>query len=257
MDNKELQSNVETSSDELEHWGIKGMQWGRRRYQNYDGSLTPAGRERYSDYDMEDAYNEGRRAEKAKRAERRKRLLKLGAAAAATALAIYGIKKYSDAKNLESSEKGKNAVNEALEQLKKERAAFKAEKAAVKQQNKVVKEQQKADESKNEPIKNMLKKMITKSKSEPDGYLPTYKQTEAYRREQTFKKASSAKSINGSMKQIQPFLWERNGGSAYKTSNKSGSGGIMNVLKNATKPKTTSGGMKSIQPTLWERKKRW
>ena len=35
-------------SEELVHWGIKGMKWGRRRYQNKDGSLTPAGRKRYA-----------------------------------------------------------------------------------------------------------------------------------------------------------------------------------------------------------------
>ena len=34
---------------ELYHWGIKGMKWGVRRFQNKDGSLTPAGRKRYSD----------------------------------------------------------------------------------------------------------------------------------------------------------------------------------------------------------------
>ncbi len=34
---------------ELKHWGIKGMKWGVRRYQNKDGSLTPAGKKRYSD----------------------------------------------------------------------------------------------------------------------------------------------------------------------------------------------------------------
>lgn len=34
---------------ELYHWGIKGMKWGQRRYQNKDGSLTPAGRKRYAD----------------------------------------------------------------------------------------------------------------------------------------------------------------------------------------------------------------
>ena len=32
---------------ELKHWGILGMKWGIRRYQNEDGSLTAAGRERY------------------------------------------------------------------------------------------------------------------------------------------------------------------------------------------------------------------
>lgn len=34
---------------ELTHWGVKGMHWGVRRYQNKDGSLTPAGKKRYAD----------------------------------------------------------------------------------------------------------------------------------------------------------------------------------------------------------------
>lgn len=34
-------------SNELQHWGIKGQKWGVRRYQNADGSLTPAGVKRY------------------------------------------------------------------------------------------------------------------------------------------------------------------------------------------------------------------
>ena len=37
--------------NELYHWGIKGMKWGVRRYQNKDGSLTPAGKKRYSQND--------------------------------------------------------------------------------------------------------------------------------------------------------------------------------------------------------------
>lgn len=37
--------------EQLYHWGIKGMKWGRRRYQNKDGSLTPEGRKRYGDGD--------------------------------------------------------------------------------------------------------------------------------------------------------------------------------------------------------------
>ena len=33
-------------NDELYHHGVKGQRWGFRRYQNKDGTLTPAGRKR-------------------------------------------------------------------------------------------------------------------------------------------------------------------------------------------------------------------
>ena len=33
-------------NNELYHWGVKGMKWGVRRYQNSDGSYTSAGKKR-------------------------------------------------------------------------------------------------------------------------------------------------------------------------------------------------------------------
>ena len=42
------------SCNELYHYGIKGMRWGVRRYQNADGSLTNAGKKRYAETIHED-----------------------------------------------------------------------------------------------------------------------------------------------------------------------------------------------------------
>lgn len=54
-------------SNELYHHGIKGMKWGVRRYQNYDGSYTQKGLKRYhkAEQDYEAA---SRKAQEAKQA---------------------------------------------------------------------------------------------------------------------------------------------------------------------------------------------
>ena len=46
-------------NNELQHWGIKGQKWGLRRFQNKDGSLTPAGRKRYGEEEDEKSKKDG------------------------------------------------------------------------------------------------------------------------------------------------------------------------------------------------------
>ena len=42
-----MRSWMDEVQTELQHYGIPGMKWGVRRYQNSDGSLTPKGQKRY------------------------------------------------------------------------------------------------------------------------------------------------------------------------------------------------------------------
>lgn len=96
-------------SDTLYHHGIKGQRWGIRRFQKKDGTLTPAGKKRYSDGSAK-VKREDKLYEKYKKlgksdAEARKaakgqvsaeRSLAIIGGVALTAAAAYGVYRYRD-----------------------------------------------------------------------------------------------------------------------------------------------------------------
>lgn len=87
---------------ELYHWGIKGQKWGLRRWQNSDGSLTPAGREHYGYGEAKSRLKEAKEEYKKAKSDYKNsedyqkdkekliKAAKIGAAVAATALVAYG-----------------------------------------------------------------------------------------------------------------------------------------------------------------------
>lgn len=90
--------NYIMSSNELKHFGILGMKWGVRRFQNKDGTRTAAGKRRYRDSDKE-----------ARRAKLKKAAIIAGVVAGTAVAAYAGYKLVKMRKS--TVDAGKSAVD--------------------------------------------------------------------------------------------------------------------------------------------------
>lgn len=78
----------------LQHYGILGMKWGVRRFQNKDGTLTARGKRRYdSDPSNDDEPSKTSEKKRFQLTEKQKTWIKRGALAAGVLLAAYGLYK--------------------------------------------------------------------------------------------------------------------------------------------------------------------
>lgn len=125
------------SGDELYHYGVKGMKWGRRKARPTVGTTRVARRSSSAYGNMnnsraaykqaQQAYRQAKKAErnsaeaKAHRAAKAKRAAKIGAAVAATALTAYGaykLNKYVKTKNCQiAAERGYNEAERIFKGL--------------------------------------------------------------------------------------------------------------------------------------------
>lgn len=100
-------------SDYLMHHGIKGMKWGVRRFQKKDGSLTSAGKKRYSD-DSDSTKKTEEQSEAKQRkglSDKQKKAIIIGA----SVVAAYGAYKFIDSgKATQMIAKGKAALGKDI-----------------------------------------------------------------------------------------------------------------------------------------------
>lgn len=109
--------------NELTHWGIKGQKWGIRRYQNEDGTLTAAGKQRYKD-DVREAKDAVKAAKRAfKDTQERGALARLGGYSGGPKIATSG--KFISRERRAEQERLNDAYKKAQENLLWKKAELK------------------------------------------------------------------------------------------------------------------------------------
>ena len=104
------------------HWGIKGMKWGVRRYQNQDGTLTAAGKTRYASNTGENADDKTGIKHKKRLSDNQKKVLKIGAGVAVSALAVYGsYRLYQSGKLDPFIDEGKQTASRIINEMSQKR----------------------------------------------------------------------------------------------------------------------------------------
>lgn len=87
--------------DELYHHGIKGQRWGVRRFQNPDGSVTPAGADRYYVGDDKGTHNSKDNSKPKKKLSKGAKIaIGVAAVTAATTVAVLATRKYNSEKKI-------------------------------------------------------------------------------------------------------------------------------------------------------------
>lgn len=102
--------------EELEHFGVKGMKWGVRRYQNPDGTLTEAGKKRYGSPENFDRAREKSKARQQKALKAAKvGALVIGSVALASVGGVKLDAAFNSGKGLAAIKKGSAVLSYGLQ----------------------------------------------------------------------------------------------------------------------------------------------
>lgn len=217
---------VKTSDkDELTHWGVPGMRWGHRRYQNTDGSLTTLGEIHYGVGSRKERRSAERAYIKTKEAEDRAYVKKMKSDQKATKkISDYEAKAKRDAEkaakrqeeeDLRAKRKREKRVNKEIE--KEEREAQKKAEAEKKAEDKETRRKleeenaQKAKEAKDAEKKEQAeqKQEAKEAKAEQKAEQKQAKQEAKEAKKKEAENAKREEQIKNDTEKVQEAMKEK------------------------------------------------